>query len=84
MDLNLEELIEKLDSTRISLENESNYAVIWLSETLDFLNNNDLAMAQWSFGKYLAVLNNIDIELYKKTGAILKEKLQQLIPSSSE
>jgi hypothetical protein len=84
VDPNLEELLEKLDCTRVSLENESNYAVLWLSETIDFLNNNDLAMAQWSFKKYLEVLNNIDIELYKKTGAILKEKLRQLIPSSSE
>jgi hypothetical protein len=84
VDPNLEELLEKLDCTRVSLENESNYAVLWLSETIDFLNNNDLAMAQWSFKKYLEVLNNIDIELYKKTGAILKEKLRQLTPSSSE
>ncbi|HHV64938.1 MAG TPA: hypothetical protein GXX46_07695 [Peptococcaceae bacterium] len=78
MNLNLEELIEKLDSTRVSLENEINYAVMWLSETIDFLNNNNLAMAKWAFEKYLEVLNDIDIDLFKKTGAILKERLQQL------
>ncbi|MGI6451027.1 MAG: hypothetical protein ACOX3R_12390 [Desulfitobacteriia bacterium] len=84
MDPNLEELLEKLDCTRVSLENESNYAVLWLSETIDFLNNNDLAMAQWSFKntwKYLIILILSSI---KKTGAILKEKLRQLTPSSSE
>lgn len=76
---NLEKLLEELDNTKVSFENQTNYAVSWLSETLDFLNNDDLAMAMWSYGKYLEVLNNIDIDLYKKTGKILREKLQALM-----
>lgn len=79
MEDQLEEIIEKLDSLKVSLENETNYAVIWLGETLDFLNNNDLNMAIWSYGKYLEVLNHIDMDLYKKTGKIVQEKLQALM-----
>lgn len=79
MEDQLEEIIEKLDSLKVSLENETNYAVIWLGETLDFLNNNDLNMAIWSYEKYLEVLNHIDMDLYKKTGKIVQEKLQTLM-----
>ncbi|NLI91577.1 MAG: hypothetical protein GX434_05045 [Peptococcaceae bacterium] len=78
MDFNLEEIIENLEKTRINLENETNYAVIWLSESIDFLNNDDLNMAMWSFEKYLEVLNHIDVELHKRNGQYLMEKLQAL------
>lgn len=83
MDYNLEDILEKLDSIRISLENQTNYAVIWLAETIDFLNNNDVAMALWSYGKYLDVLNDIDIDLFKQTGKILQEKLQEIQQQSN-
>ena len=79
MDHQLEGVIEKLDKIKTSLENETNYAVIWLGETLDFLNNEDIAMALWSYGKYLEVLNNIDMDLYKSSGKLLHEKLQALM-----
>lgn len=79
MEYNIEEILEKLDSTRVSLENQTNYAVIWLAETIDFLNNGDVQMAMWSYGKYLEVLNSIDLDLYKQTGQILREKLQSIL-----
>jgi len=83
MDLSLEEIIEKLEKTRMSLENETNYAVIWLGETIDFLQNDDLNMAMWSYGKYLEVLNSIDLDLHKKNGHILYGSLQQLKDQSA-
>lgn len=78
MNHTLDDIIEKLENTKRSLENETNYAVIWLGETIDFLNNDDINMALWSYGKYLEVLNNIDMDLFKKTGQIINEKLQEL------
>jgi hypothetical protein len=85
VDPNLEELLEKLDCTRVSLENESNYAVLWLSETIDFLNNNDLAMAQWSFKntwKYLIILilssiKKPELFLKKSSGSSLPHHLNK-------
>ena len=71
----MDELIEQLENTKRSLENETNYAVMWLGETIDFMNNDDVNMALWSYGKYLEVLNTIDIDLFKKTGQLLHEKL---------
>lgn len=79
MDLALEEIIEKLERTRSSLENETNYAVIWLGETIDFLQNDDLKMASWSYSKYLEVLNTIDIDLHQRNGKSLQGKLQALM-----
>lgn len=83
MEYNIEEILEKLDSTRVSLENQTNYAVIWLAETIDFLNNGDVRMAMWSYGKYLEVLNSIDLDLYKQTGQILREKLQSILQAEA-
>jgi hypothetical protein len=77
LDLQIEEIIEKLEKTRRSLENDTNYAVMWLGETIDFLNNDDVNMAVWSFSKYLEVLNSIDFDLHKDTGKTLFAKLQE-------
>jgi hypothetical protein len=79
VDLHIENIIEKMERTRTNLENETNYAVIWLGETIDFLQNDDLNMAKWAYSKYLEVLNNIDMDSHKKTGNDLYQKLQQLI-----
>jgi len=78
MHLDLEEIIEQLEKTRTSLENQTNYAVMWLGETIDFLQNDDLNMAMWSYSKYLEVLNTINMDVHQQNGKNLQEKLQVL------
>lgn len=82
MAFDLEYLIENLDQTRMNLENEANYAVMWLSECIDFLTNDNPEMALWSYRKYLEVLNQIDMDSHKQNGQLLLAKLQELTGKS--
>ena len=76
---NLDQLIDVMEKLKMSLENDTNYAVIWLGECIDFLQNGDLQMAVWAYGQYLNVMERVDLESYKKTGEILQQQLQKLI-----
>lgn len=78
MDNNIEDIIEKLENIKRSLENETNYAVMWLGETIDFLNNDDLNMAMWSYSKYLEVLQSIDIDFIKNRGLSINNQLKEI------
>jgi len=81
MDVNnseMEGLIENIESIKMNLENNINFAVMWLSETLDFLNNGDTKMALWSYSQYMKVLDKVDLDLYKKSGKTLYQKIEEL------
>lgn len=75
----LDQFIEAMEKQKTNLENDTSYAVLWLGECIDFLNNDDLQMAMWAYGQYLKVLERIDIQSYKTTGLILNERLQKMI-----
>ena len=74
----LNQLLETMEKMKLNLENDTNYAVIWLGECIDFLQNDDLQMASWAYGQYLKVLERIDMESYKKAGEILQSRLKML------
>jgi len=75
MNYDLDYIIESLENLKQSLENDTNYAVYWLSETLDFLSNEDYKMALWSFEKYLQVLKTINLAKIQQNSELLREKL---------
>lgn len=75
MEHSCDEIIEQLDSIRVSLENQTNYAVIWLAETIDFLTNRNLEMGAWAYTKYLEALNSIDMDTYSKVSKVLQKRL---------
>ncbi|KUO64113.1 MAG: hypothetical protein APF84_08370 [Gracilibacter sp. BRH_c7a] len=75
----LDQFIETMDTLKTKLENDTNYAVLWLGECMDFLNNNDLQMAMWAHGQYLKVLERIDIQSYQRNGQILNDQLQKML-----
>ena len=79
MNNNLDELIEEMEKEKTSLENDTNYAVMWLGECIDFLHNDDLQMAMWAYGQYLKVLERVDIQSYKKKGQSLNERLEKML-----
>lgn len=83
MDNNIEDIIEKLENIKRSLENETNYAVMWLGETIDFLNNDDLNMAVWSYSKYLEVFQRIDIDFIKNSGLSINNQLKEITENAS-
>lgn len=75
----LDLFIEAMEKQKTNLENDTSYAVMWLGECIDFLHNDDLQMAMWSYGQYLKVLERIDLQSYKKTGQILNERLEKML-----
>lgn len=74
----INELIENLEAIKTNLENSVSHAMMWLSETLDFLSNDDAQMALWSYSQYMKVLDKIDIDLYKKSGEILYQRMEAI------
>jgi len=78
MNNDLDRIIESLENLKQSLENDTNYAVYWLSETIDFLSNEDYLMALWSFDKYQQVLKSINFAKIQQSSELLREKLAQI------
>lgn len=78
MNMQREELIEKLDQMKTSLENDTNYAVLWLGETLDFLNNGDLNMGLWAYSKYLEVFQRMDMDRWRQVSQQIQAQLEEL------
>ncbi|NLP44657.1 MAG: hypothetical protein GX351_08520 [Peptococcaceae bacterium] len=79
MSYNLDSIIEGLEHLKQNLESDTNYAVYWLSETIDFLNNEDFMMALWSFDNYQKALNAINTSKIQQSSELLREKLAQIM-----
>lgn len=81
---NLEQLTGNLETIKMSLENEIQFATMWLGEAIDFLNNRDINMALWAYSQFVKLLDKINIELYRQTGKVLHERLLEIKSAMEE